>query len=48
MITEQTGFEAETTPGAKGQFDVFRDGDLIFSKKETGRFPEEREIISAL
>jgi len=38
----------EATPGATGQFDVFAGGDLIFSKKETGRFPEEREIISAL
>ena len=38
----------EATPGAKGQFDVFKGGELIFSKKETGRFPEEREIVSAL
>ena len=34
----------EATPGATGQFDVFADGELIFSKKETGRFPEEREF----
>jgi len=38
----------EANPGATGQFDVFADGQLIFSKKEAGRFPEEREIISAL
>ena len=37
----------EATPGATGQFDVFADGELIFSKKETGRFPEERELISS-
>ena len=48
MIHEQTGFEVETNPGATGQFDVFKDGDLIYSKKEAGRFPEEHEIISAL
>jgi selT/selW/selH-like putative selenoprotein len=38
----------EANPGANGQFDVFKDGDLIFSKKEAGRFPEEGEIVSAL
>jgi predicted Rdx family selenoprotein len=35
-------------PGARSQFDVFKDGELIFSKKEAGRFPEESEILSAL
>ena len=38
----------EATPGATGQFDVFAGGELIFSKKETGRFPEERELIQLL
>lgn len=38
----------EATPGARSQFDVFKDGDLIFSKQEAGRFPEESEILSAL
>ena len=48
MIEEQTGFEAKATPGAKGQFDVFADADLIYSKADTGRFPEEREVIALL
>ena len=48
MIIEQTGIEAEATPGAKGQFDVLSDGDLIFSKADTGRFPEPREILELL
>jgi selT/selW/selH-like putative selenoprotein len=38
----------ETDPGATGQFDVFADGELIFSKREAGRFPEEREVIALL
>lgn len=45
MIREQTGIEVEATPGATGQFDVFADGDLVFSKKEQGRFPEEDELM---
>jgi len=43
-IRGQTGIEVEATPGATGQFDVFADGDLVFSKKEQGRFPEEDEL----
>jgi hypothetical protein len=39
---------ATAVPGGKGQFDVIRDGDLVFSKHETGRFPEDGEILTAL
>jgi selT/selW/selH-like putative selenoprotein len=34
--------------GDDGIFDVVANGNLIFSKHATGRFPEEREIIEAL
>jgi selT/selW/selH-like putative selenoprotein len=34
--------------GAKGQFDVLADGELIFSKERQGRFPEHEEILTAL
>lgn len=36
------------TPGEKSQFDVLADGELLFSKKAEGRFPEEDEILAAL
>jgi len=42
------GIAAEDIPGAKGQFDVVRDGELVFSKHEAGRFPEHAEILTAL
>jgi selT/selW/selH-like putative selenoprotein len=42
------GIPAQDIPGAKGQFDVLRDGDLVFSKQEAGRFPEHDEILRAL
>lgn len=42
----------ETEPkligGGGGIFDVHVNGKLIFSKHETGRFPEEHEILDAL
>ncbi|NLG44390.1 MAG: SelT/SelW/SelH family protein [Phycisphaerae bacterium] len=34
--------------GSGGVFEVKADGRLIFSKAETGRFPEPGEILSAL
>jgi selenoprotein W-related protein len=35
-------------PGGGGVFDVVVDGELVFSKHHTGRFPEEWEILDAL
>jgi predicted Rdx family selenoprotein len=35
-------------PGAKSQFDVLADGNLVYSKQREGRFPEEGEVLSAL
>lgn len=31
-------------PSGGGVFEVIVDGDLIFSKKEVGRFPNEQEL----
>jgi predicted Rdx family selenoprotein len=43
-MLQERGVEASATPGGKGQFDVVRDGDLVFSKHAVGRFPGEGEI----
>ena len=43
MLRER-GVEATAIPGGKGQFDVIRDGELVFSKHDVGRFPGEGEI----
>jgi len=34
--------------GSDGIFDVVVDGERIFSKHETDRFPTSREILAAL
>jgi hypothetical protein len=47
-LNESTVYEAEAVSGAKSQFDVVADGNLIFSKQKVGRFPEHDEIIRAL
>jgi len=40
--------ECELVRGDGGVFDVFMDGDLIFSKHRENRFPESTEIREAL
>ena len=34
--------------GSGGVFDVTADGQLIYSKHSTGRFPENTEVVQAL
>jgi selT/selW/selH-like putative selenoprotein len=45
VINERTGHTAEASPGQKGQFDIFVDDEVVFSKREAGRFPEEDEVL---
>jgi predicted Rdx family selenoprotein len=42
------GFDAEAVPGGKGQFDVLAEGTLVYSKHETGRFPDDGEVMAVL
>ena len=42
------GHDATPVEGAKSQFDVHADGELVFSKQHEGRFPDEEEIVAAL
>jgi predicted Rdx family selenoprotein len=47
-LNGETEHEAEIEEGAKSQFDVLLDGELIFSKQQEGRFPEQAEIRALL
>jgi selenoprotein W-related protein len=40
--------EPQLVKGDNGIFDVTVDGQLIFSKFEAERFPEEEEVLAAL
>jgi selT/selW/selH-like putative selenoprotein len=42
------GVKAKLIPGQNGVFDVIADGELVFSKFETGRFPRPAEVITKL
>lgn len=41
---EQELDEVALSPGTGGTFDVFLNGELIFSRAEKGRFPESKEL----
>jgi selT/selW/selH-like putative selenoprotein len=43
-LVEGYGAEVELVPGVGGAFEVTVDGRLMFSKKQTGRFPTDEEI----
>jgi selT/selW/selH-like putative selenoprotein len=42
------GIDADLIAGGGGIFDVIADGNIVYSKFETGRFPEHEEIIEKL
>ncbi len=42
------GIEAAAVEGAKSQYDVLADGELVFSKQREGRFPEDDEVVALL
>ena len=47
-IREGLGVEAELVAGAGGVFDITIDGKLIYSKDETGRFPDPGEALQLI
>ena len=47
-MLNDNGIPASPVEGAKSQFDVFSDGELVFSKQREGRFPEEDEVLGLL
>jgi len=42
------GIDARLTKGSGGVFDVVVDGKLVYSKRETGRFPEPGEVAQRI
>jgi hypothetical protein len=42
----ENGFDASAREGEKSQYDVFADGELVFSKQSVGRWPEDGEVLS--
>jgi Rdx family len=47
-VLNDHGHEASAREGDHSQYDVFADGELVFSKQQERRFPEEAEILQRL
>lgn len=47
-IEKRFGVRSDLIKGAGGIFDVKVDGDLVFSKKQAGRFPTPGEVERAI
>jgi hypothetical protein len=43
-----SGIDAKIREGEKSQYDVFADGELVFSKQNEGRWPEDGEVLERL
>jgi selT/selW/selH-like putative selenoprotein len=46
-LEQKYGAEVELVPGVGGVFEITVDGKLRFSKKQTGRFPSDDEVVEA-
>jgi len=42
------GAEVQLVEGGGGVFDVVVNGELVYSKHQTGQFPDEDELIAGL
>ena len=47
-IKKKTQVDPKLIKGRGGIFDVRLDGELIYSKHETGSFPKDAEVLQAL
>jgi selenoprotein W-related protein len=47
-IKSEFGVDPTLIEGGGGIFDVKADGDMVFSKKDVGRFPEDSEVLEQL
>ena len=47
-MREAFGVEAALVKGNNGIFDVVVDGEKVFSKYESGRFPDSGEVVRLL
>ena len=47
-VRTATGIVPELTPGSGGIFDVKLNGETVFSKHRSGRFPKDGEISDLL
>jgi selenoprotein W-related protein len=48
LLKKHCDNEVELIPSTGGVFEVAVDGVLVYSKKETGEFPDEQQLVKQL
>ena len=48
LLKKHHGIDAELIGSTGGVFEVIVDGQLVYSKKATGEFPDEQQLLSQL
>lgn len=48
MIENETGLRVELLRSSGGVFEVAVDGELLYSKKKTGEFPEDEDVVAMI
>jgi len=48
LLKKHCGNDVELIPSTGGVFEVVVDGVLVYSKKETGEFPDEQQLVKQL
>jgi len=47
-LDQEFGASTRLLKGANGVFEVIVDGELVFSKKSVGRFPDDGEVAESI
>jgi selenoprotein W-related protein len=47
-LKQELGIDCELVASGGGVFEITVDGELIFSKKRLGRFPDDGEVVRLL
>lgn len=47
-LKQAFGVDVTLVPGSGGVFDIIADGKLVYSKSETGRFPNPGEVVKIM
>jgi selenoprotein W-related protein len=48
LLKKHCDNDVELIPSTGGVFEVVVDGELVYSKKETGEFPDEQQLVKQL
>ena len=48
QLEDKLGVEARLTAGSGGEFEVVVNGELVYSKRATGEFPEEQPLLETI